>query len=97
MRLVIVNESTPAFVVYESAAEAQPATIVSDQGQSQVAPSKLREPVSIQELQDCFKVAADYYEHDVEFGITFPLRAFCNNCNKSFTVSNNITNMHVCP
>lgn len=81
----------------ESHAEAQLMEVVTSSGPVKVAPSLTKEPTDLQELQDCFVVLADYYEHSVEFGIVHPDRAICKNCNRLFRVTKDITNMQVCP
>lgn len=96
MRLVILNNKTPAFVMLESHTEAQPMEVVTSSGPIKVMPSRTREPADLQELQSCFRLVADYYEHSV----SFPFReteAVCKNCGKVFNLQINVTNMQVCP
>ena len=96
MRLVILNNKTPAFVMYESHSEATQATVITSMGEILSAVSNMRDPLDLQELQSCFKLVADYYEHN----ISFPFReteAVCKNCGKVFNLKINVTNMQVCP
>ena len=97
MRLVILNNKTPAFVMLESHTEAQPMEVVTSSGPIKVAPSQTREPADLEEQQACFSVIADYYEHSIEWGVVHEDRAICKNCNRLFRITNTITNMQVCP